>query len=357
MKKILCLIFCMVLMMSLAACGGDKEEDTTAAYTYEIGLLTASPEISIDDEDRVEATWEGVREFAEEEGKTYKYYEAAANDTKSQLSRIEDAVSEGVKVLIAVGPEVNGAIAEAQKKHDDVTFIYLDGTLNEIAENCVNVDFDEKQAGFLAGYSAVLEGFYNMAYLANGESEEAADYGYGFLQGANQAAMNFSRYSEIRYDYGQADAGEDAIRAKAKKWYDEGALAVFTYGGDVFDAVKAEAEKADKKVIASNASKGYCETVITSAKKCYEDAVAAQLEAVYSSSFQGGKSVKMDAENKGIGLDMKKSKFQYFNESLYDDIYKKLASGEQKILSAKEAKTIDDLVKEQWMYYIRIEQE
>ena len=358
MKKLWTLLLCTAVIFSFAACGGDKkEENHDSEYTYEIGFLTASSDISIDDGDAMEAAWNGVRQFAEENGKTYKYYEPESADPSAQAKRVGEAAKEGVKYIVAVGPDVKDGIAKAQKEYKDITFIYLDGTLDEIGTNCITFTFDPLQAGFLAGYSAVLEGLDNVAYLANGESGEAVSYGYGFLQGANEAASRFRRYAIVHYDYGEADASRETIQKKAKNWFDGGTDAVFTYGGDVYDAVKTEAEKEKKIVIASNASKDYSKTVITSARKCYEEVVASQLAAAYDGTFEGGKSVHMNAKNKGVGLDMKNSVFQYFNQTLYDDIYKELAKGEMEILSAKDAKTIDDLVKAKWLYYIRIDQE
>ena len=358
MKKLWTLLLCAALLFSLAACGGDKKEENNASdYTYEIGFLTASSELSIDDSDRIEAAWNGVRQFAEEHGKTYKYYEPASADAKAQADRVGDAVKEGVKYIVAAGPEVKDGIAEAQKQYKDVTFIYLDGKLDEVGDNCVTVRFNPLQAGFLAGYGAVLEGIDNVGYLANGKSTEAVSYGYGFLQGANEAASRFGRYATVRYDYGSEDADRADIRKIAKKWYDEGADAIFTYGGDVFDAVITEAEEADKMVIASNASKEYSKTVITSARKCYEEVVAEQLSAVYDGTFKGGESLYMSAKNNGVGLDMKNSRFERFTEDQYKDIYKELAKGDVKVLSAKDAKSVDDLVKAKWLYYIRINQE
>lgn len=358
MKKTLCILLCMTVMLVFAACGGDKEENSSAVdYTYEIAFLTPFTEISIDDEDRMEAAWNGVRQFAEENGKTYKYYEAEANNTKAQLSRIQDAVEAGAKVIVAVGPEVEEAIAEAQNKFKDVKFIYLDGTLDKTADNCVIVRFEPLQAGFLAGYGAVIEGLGNLGYLADGENAESIAYGYGFLQGANEAAMRFGRYAVIRYRYGDKDNTKEDIGKIAETWYDDGMRAIFTYGGHVFKAVKAEAEKADRIVIGSNASKEYSKTVITSARKCYEAVVVEQLKKAYEKSFEGGKTIYMNAKNGGVGLDMKHSKFQYFNQTLYDDIYKELAKGEMEVFSAKDAKTVDELVKAKWLYYIRIDQE
>lgn len=357
MKKLWALILCMLMVFCLTACGGDKEEENEAStYTYEIGFLTASPDLSIDDGDRIEAAWNGVRQFAEAQGKTYKYYEPASADAKAQVECVGKAADEGVKYIVAAGPEVGDGIAEAQKKYPDITFIYLDGNLDEVEDNCVAVNFEPLQAGFLAGYSAVLEGLYDLAYLTEGETAEAVSYGYGFLQGANEAAMRFGRYAVIQYQYGSEDATREDIRKIAKEWYEGGTDAIFTYGGDVFDAVKTEAESAKKVVIASNAGKDYSETVITSARKCYEEVVVEQLQDAYDGSFQGGETLYMSAKNEGIGLDMKESKFKYFNQTLYDDIYKELAEGKLEVLSAKDAKTIDDLVKAKWLYYIRIEQ-
>lgn len=358
MRKIWILFLCFALIFSLAACGGEKkEDDNSSAYSYEIGFLTASSDLSIDDEDRIEAAWNGVRLFAEKHGKTYKYYEPKAADSKSQVERVGDAVKEGVKYIVAVGPEVKDGIAEAQDKYKDVTFIYLDGSLDEIGDNCITVRFNPLQAGFLAGYGAVLEGFDNLGYLAGDESAEAVAYGYGFLQGVNEAAARFGRYAVVHYKYAGKDADDGAIKKTAENWYETGADVIFTYGRPVFNLVKNEAEQAGKAVFASNASKDYSKTVITSARKCYEEVVSKQLQAAYDGTFKGGKSVYMTAKNGGVGLDMKNSRFQQFNKDLYDDIYKELAKGDVKLLTAKDAKTVDELVKAKWMYNIRIEQE
>lgn len=358
MKKLWMLLLCVVIIFGLSACGGDKEEETSVSdYTYEIGFLTASSDISIDDGDRIETAWNGVRQFAEENGKTYKYYESESAKPSAQVDRVGDAVQEGVKYIVAAGPEVKEGIAEAQKKYKDVKFIYLDGSLDEIEDNCVTVRFNPLQAGFLAGYSAVLEGIDNIGYLAEGKSAESVAYGYGFLQGANEAASRFSRYAIVHYKYGSADADESEMKKTVKTWFDGGADAVFTYGGRVFETAKAVAEDADKLVIASNVSREYSETVITSARKCYEEVVEEQLKAAYNGTFQGGKPLYMAAKNNGIGLDMKHSKFQRFTKDQYQDIYKELAKGNVKVLSAKDAKSVDDLVKAKWLYYIRIDQE
>lgn len=357
MKKTLCLLLCMLMMFCFAACRGEDEEEEVTAYTYEIGMLTAAEDISIDDENYTQAVWEGVRAYAEDNGMTYKYYEPEENDQGSRLARISDAVSEGVKTIVAAGPEVSETIYEAQDLYPDIKFIYLDGVPTDangkevIGENCVCFSFNSLQAGFLAGYSAVLEGFNSVGYLADESTEEAKAYGYGFLQGCNAASDWFNRYTFVRYIYGD---GKDtqALQKTAKGWYDGGVDAIFAYGGNAFDAAASAAKEAECVVIASNVSKDYSKTVITSAMKCYQDVVGKQLDAVFNGSFEGGKAKKLGVKSAGVGLDMEHSKFTYFNKELYNEVVKELGDGDIELASVKSADTPEELVQENRLYYI-----
>jgi len=362
MKKTLCLLLCAVMMFAFAACGGKEDTETAKEYTYEIGMLTAADHVSIDDENYVQAAWEGVRQYAEEHEITYKYYEAEEPTADSMVKRVGEAVDEGVEIIVAAGPEVAEGIYAAQEKYSKVKFIYLDGTpvdgkgKEQIADNCICISFNPLQAGFLAGYSAVAEGFNQVGFMANGKTEEAQAYGYGFLQGCNEAADRFNRYTFVRYRYGSDDDTKAELQKKAKEWYDYGTKAIFAYGVNTFDGVKDAAKDTEKVVIASNVSKDYSKTVMTSAMKCYQDVVAAQLDAVYTGGFQGGKSKKLGVKAGGVGLDMEKSKFTTFNKDLYKEIVKELGDGDVELASVKSAKTVDELIAENRLYYIGLQE-
>lgn len=357
MKKNLWLLLCILMIFSFASCAGEEEQQQEQAYTYEIGMLTAADQFSIDDENYVQAAWEGVRQYAEEQGISYKYYEAETPKAESMVQRVGEAVDEGVKIIVACGPEVAEGICIAQKEYPDIKFIYLDGVpvdadgTEVIGDNCICFTFNLMQAGFLAGYSAVLEGFNSVGYMADESTEEAKAYGYGFLQGCNAASDWFNRYTFVKYIYGD-DKDNAALKEYAKNWYDSGVDAIFAYGVKSFDASESMAKKAEKVVIASNVSKDYNKTVITSAMKCYENVVCEQLKAVYDGRFQGGKAKKLGIKSGGVGLDMKHSKFTYFNQELYDEIVKELADGEIELASVKSADTPETLIQENRLYYI-----
>ena len=359
MKKILCLFLVLTTIFAFTACGDKEETETTKEYTYEIGMLTTSS-APIDDDNYVQAAWEGVRQYAEENGLTYKYYEAESADTAGK--RVKDAVQEGVKVIVACGPEVAQGIYYAQPEFSDVKFIYLDGIPTDekgnekICDNCVCINFNPIQAGFLAGYSAVIEGFNQVGFMADAETEEAKAYGYGFLQGCNEASDRFNRYTFVRYDYGKKNDSVADQQKLAESWYNMGTKAIFAYGVNAFEGAKSAAKEAEKVVIAANVRKDYDKTVITSAMKCYQDVVCDQLAAAYDGSFKGGKSKKLGVKGGGIALDFDGAKFTYFNKDLYKEIVKEFSDGDIELASVKSAKTIEELIAENRLYYIGLQE-
>ena len=113
-KRIFCLILALVMVLSLAACAGsgnDNTENTKDTTTNtegseattpvsggeaELALITDAN--SIDDRGFNQFSWEGLKQYAEENGKTYTYYTPIDQSTQSYLSAIEGAVNNGAKL-------------------------------------------------------------------------------------------------------------------------------------------------------------------------------------------------------------------------------------------------------------------
>ncbi len=89
MKKILSVLLALAALLALA---------TSAALAAEIALVTDVG--TIDDESFNQACWEGVKAYAEANGKTYQYYQPGADSTDERLNSIDQAVSEGAKVIV-----------------------------------------------------------------------------------------------------------------------------------------------------------------------------------------------------------------------------------------------------------------
>jgi basic membrane protein A len=97
MKKLFVALAVLLFGISLAACG-------TTAETYEVAFVTDIGQLM--DKSFNQGTWEGVKGFAEENGKTYKYYQPANGNNATDQDRIaafEQAIANGAKIVVAAG--------------------------------------------------------------------------------------------------------------------------------------------------------------------------------------------------------------------------------------------------------------
>ena len=106
--------------------------------------------------------------------------------------------------------------------------------------------FGEEQAGYLAGYAAVKDGYTKLGFLGGMAVPAVQRYGYGFVQGANAAAgLRWTPPIEVNYTYGGQFYGDANITAKMEGWYTTGTEIVFACGGGIYtSAVEAALSRA-----------------------------------------------------------------------------------------------------------------
>ena len=163
MKKLLAML--LVLAMALGVAPAFAEE----AETYELALVTDVG--TIDDKSFNQGAWEGLMQYAEENGISYKYYQPPQQSDEDYLATIKLAVDGGAKVVVTPGYLFEVAVYEAQSLYPDVHFILLDGEPHdadynyETKENTAPILYAEQQAGYLAGYAAVKDGFTKLGFM------------------------------------------------------------------------------------------------------------------------------------------------------------------------------------------------
>ena len=346
-KKILSLILAGVMVMSMAACAVKKPgaEDTAkdgdkkdSKGGYELALITDVG--TIDDKSFNQGSWEGLEKYAKEHDITYKYYKPAEKSDEACLNAIDLAVKGGAKVVATPGFLFEVPVYEAQTKYPDVSFIIIDAQPvkdgeAKLEDNVLSIFYAEEQAGYLAGYAAVTEGYRNLGFMGGIAVPAVIRYGYGFVQGADAAAKDMGLKAgdiNIKYTYvGNFDASPEN-NAKAAAWYNEGTECIFACGGGVGNSVMKAAETADKVMIGVDVDQSVeSETVITSAMKNLGDSIYGALEDYYNDSFQGGKTVTLDAAQDGVKLPMETSKFKVFTQEKYDELYSQLKDGTIKV--------------------------
>jgi len=373
-KKVFSLLLTVAMVLSLAACGNGnngtdttastKEETTTAdsgseetkeasggttgSGGYEIALVTDLG--TIDDKSFNQGAWEGVEAYGDEFGVSYKYYQPTEKTTAAYVETIGLAVEGGASVVVCPGFLFEPAVYEVQDTYPEVNFILIDGEPHSedyseyrTNDNVMCIMFQEDEAGFLAGYAAVKEGYTKLGFMGGMAVPAVIRYGYGYLQGAEYAAAEMGIDSvEVQYHYTGAFSATPEAQAMAASWYESGSEVIFGCGGAVGNSVMAAAQDVDKAVIGVDVDQsGESETVITSAMKKLLSSVYEGLKGHFEGNFPGGKTTFFDVTTDSIGLPMETSRFKTFSQDDYDAIYEKLVSGEVKIVNDIELETSD----------------
>lgn len=213
MKKIISVIMCLALVGCLFA-GCTSQEDLRS----DIVLITNGGTIS--DEGYNQSAWEGISAFAEENSMTCRYYQPVLEDEEITVENIEEYVAlsaeNGAQYIVLPGEEFAVSAYEVASSYPDINFILLDAVphsaddmTDRFMNNVMCVSFDALQSGFLAGYISVMNGNTELGYFGQFVSEDSANYGAGFVQGAAYAAdslgvpvtVDWAEYDTALLDY------------------------------------------------------------------------------------------------------------------------------------------------------------
>ena len=343
MKKIITILLVLVLIFSFAGC-------TSESDTYELALVTDIG--SIDDKSFNQGAWEGLEAYAEENSISYKYYKPVEKSMTAYLDAIELAVNGGAKVIVTPGYLFENPVHKAQSLYPEVSFILLDGSPNNvidfdtmatyddtapdftIGENTYSIFYKEEQAGFLAGYAAVKEGYTELGFMGGIAVPAVVRYGYGFVQGADYAANEMGVDVNLKYYYTGTFSESPEVQATAASWYATGTEVIFACGGAIGNSIMAAADANNGAVIGVDVDQ-YDEspTVITSAMKGLKTSVYDALTEYYAGTFPGGTSVHLGVEVDGVALAMENSKMVNFTMDDYDMIYAALVNDTDGIAS------------------------
>lgn len=319
-----------LIMSSLAGCG---VIDTTPIEPVDVLLITDVG--TVEDGSFNQGAWEGIKRYGEEKDVLVGYYEPENTDKESYLKEVKKGVKNGAKLIICPGYLLEETVYEAAKDYPDVDFILLDGEPHNadysdmtIANNVMPILFAEEQAGFLAGYAAVRDGYTGLGFMGGIPEDPVIRFGYGFVQGADYAAIERGVSVHIRYTYTNTFYEDNAVERMAETWYNDDTEAIFACGGAMGRSVMRAAEKCNKKVIGVDVDqRNESDTVITSAVKSLANAVYMSISDYYDGNFGGGFVKRYSAAEGGVSLPLESSRFNRFSQAEYDSIYQLLVDG------------------------------
>ena len=357
MKKIMSLFLAAAMMLTVfAGCGSENASASAAASSAGEAAASAagsqaeasgSDKIAlvtdvgnIDDESFNQTCWEAVVAYGEANGIETIYYKPTEDSTDARVLSITQAVNEGATVIVMPGYLFGEAIGLTQDKYPDVKFIAVDvgeGDLGDtkLASNTYSMVFHEEQAGYLAGYAAVKEGYTKLGYLGGMEVPAVQRYGFGYVQGINAAAEELGKDVEIKYTYGGQFNGDANITAKMEGWYADGTEVVFACGGGIYTSAVEAANKYEGKVIGVDVDQSNIDPcIITSAMKGLYAATYNALDTYFNGQWDtiGGTLSSLSlTDGDYVGLPTDTWSMKNFTVDDYNALVEKIKSGEVSI--------------------------
>ena len=372
-RRILCLVLAFAMLLSLAACGGGSTQsgggDGSAAgggSDVRVAMITDSGDIT--DQSFNQMTYESSKAFCEANGVDFTYKKPDGDTDDARIAMVDAAVGEGYNVIIMPGYLFASAVVECSQKYPDVKFIALDLGASDIlaaalgdeydynpdnwdvkeyynAENTYCAVYEEQLSGFMAGYAAVKLGYRKLGYLGGMAVPGPVRYGYGFLQGADNAAMELgiSDQVSVEYAYGGQFHGSSEITAAMDTWYQNGTEVVFACGGGIYTSAAEAAAKVGGKVIGVDSDQApiideYGEGMtVTSALKGLDATVNMILDSIIVSdtwSEHVGQVESLglvDAEDLSknyVGLAPSTQWSDDFDEDAYKEMVKQMVNGD-----------------------------
>ncbi|MCM1123966.1 MAG: BMP family ABC transporter substrate-binding protein [Eubacterium sp.] len=384
-KKMKTIIVAVTLMLLACACGGQtvSEENAEAAEDTQAANPSVdesnSPELdakqdteqqtaenprddrksgvrialvtdvsSVMDSGFNQAALEGIQTYADGAGVYYSTYSTETDTPEAYKNTVTNAILDNAELIVCVGTHFEQVVGELQDEYSDIYFLLLDGVPKdaddnpvEIAPNVHCMTYREEEAGYLVGYMSVMEGYTKFGFIGGEQLPSVKGYGYGFLQGIDEAVASLGNHDEIQVDYWYADtfSPNQQIEEMSAEWYQAGTEIIFACGGSLYESVLSAAEECNGVLIGVDADQsGISGRFLTSATKGIDSSVIVALDDFFASGKKwpeelAGKAVSYGAKEKCVSLPVQGNawRFQKATMNQYLQTLTRLRSGEIEI--------------------------
>ena len=378
MKKFLSLFLSLTLLLALTACkaaeaasGAQQEQRTVTAptddatFVYQpedptvtpaggetIALVTGA---SGTESGADAMLWQGVQTFASAYGYTATTQTAEGDSSADAETALRTAAESGAKLVICRGDAAATALYRIQENYPDVHYLLFDDEPHNDdysaykTANLVHcVLFQEEQAGYLAGYAAVIDGYTSLGFVGAREIPGIVRYGTGFLQGAEAAAEQQGETVNLKFWFADTYDENDAVTQRMADWYNGGVSLIFVSGGTLYKCAAQAAEQTGGKVMAGDTNvTALSDSILASAVKCYNAAVQRQLYEFFTagswSTQNAGQTERVGITNAEVALESDTSwRLDSFTLDDYRSLYEDLRTSVKRVDAYADMETLPD---------------
>lgn len=378
MKKFLALFLSLTLLLALTACkaaeaasGAQQEQRTVTAptddatFVYQPEDPTVTPAggetialvtgVSGTESGADAMLWQGVQTFASAYGYTATTQTAEGDSSADAETALRTAAESGAKLVICRGDAAATALYRIQENYPDVHYLLFDDEPHNDdysaykTANLVHcVLFQEEQAGYLAGYAAVIDGYTSLGFVGARETPGIVRYGTGFLQGAEAAAEQQGETVNLKFWFADTYDENDAVTQRMADWYNGGVSLIFVSGGTLYKCAAQAAEQTGGKVMAGDTNvTALSDSVLASAVKCYNAAVQRQLYEFFTagswSTQNAGQTERVGITNAEVALESDTSwRLDSFTLDDYRSLYEDLRTSVKRVDAYADMETLPD---------------
>lgn len=260
MKKVISVLLCMMMVVSLTACGQSADSGESAPAVAESSGEESAAESTEETVKEIEEGTElvtgmiayvfgtqsysddvlgGLKQAEEELG--IPHYELEIADVSETADGFRTLIQQGANFVVASSSEYCDGMLEVAAEYPDVYFLYLAEYLPDAPDNVMSFEYRENEAAFLAGALGGMKTQSNKigAVLAMSEPLQIR-YQYGYMAGAK--AVNPDCEVMITFTNSYADTNIGYEHANAM--YSQGCDYVGCYAGACNLGVFQAAEEA-----------------------------------------------------------------------------------------------------------------
>lgn len=309
MKRIISLLLVFVIVFALTGCNSKIVPDEPLEMS--VAMVTDSGDIT--DQSFNQTTYEAAKAWCEENEAEFNYYHPDADDVEHRVASVDQAVKDGYNIILLPGNAFGATIVRVAEKYPDVKFILLDVSKDDILASAFERDgkeydyntdhwniedfldmsnvysaiYHEELSGYMAGYASVMLGYENLGYIGGKAVPAVIRYGYGYIQGADDAARELEKQVTVTYGYCNQFIADDRITVVMNDWYLRGVDVIFSCGGGIWESVAKAASVNHKKMIGVDVDqKGIVDStygeglIVTSAMKGLNATVTSTLDKI-----------------------------------------------------------------------------
>ena len=256
MKKIVAILLCLVMILSVAACGKKANEQSDKTV---VAIVVAG---TFGDRSFYDSSKAGGDRLAKDfDNVEVKYIECNNDNHVVQMRNAADVSN----IVVCVGWEFYD-IETVAPEYPNVNFIWIDNATENPVSNVLNITYAQNEGSFLAGYIAASVSKSGVIGAVGGEdSDTINDFIVGYKQGAAYAKADAKVEVNYTNDYDDPAKGKEC----AKALHDKGADVVFQIASKAGDGVFEAAQEGGFYAIGVDSDQKYIndQVIICSMKK------------------------------------------------------------------------------------------